>query len=185
MANVRKLYEIRDDEDDESFLSDEEREDLMLIVNDKSHGARDKENRTIPGLEKAFQLFPETSKKELFRGLPKRWKSLNPHKSEILIFPFYTSFSERKEVALDFASESKVILHLLPRATGFNYCQWQIEEYEQMRDSSLKDFKSCDGEYMIEGAEEEAEWIFPRNSRFQVVDNINENGIKIITIRQL
>ena len=159
-----------------------ELEDLGLLQHDKAH-AGDANGRRIAGLEKALTKFPSTSHAPLWRGMSKFKDDVSVGK--ILTLRNYTSFSEHRPIAEQFAKSYKtnVLMKLLHPAKGFNYGQWLVDDALEWKEKDPQYYHDIDGDFQVEGAKDEAEWIFPQASSFSVEEISEENGFKILVVK--
>jgi len=145
---------------------------LNYLVHDKEHVM---DNKSIsPELEKVFRLVKgQTYSQSLYRGL--YTEKLEDFKiNDVYLFPRYQSFSENIEIAQSFSSKG-LILHAKNSINGFNYGGYLVHSFEKLKKTDPETYEAEDGDFMIEGALEEAEWLFPKNSNF-LVENIDEQG---------
>lgn len=159
-------------------LSDDERMDLQLLQHDKELTGADYSAK-MPALEKAFTLYGRPCRTPLYRGLPMGRGNASSVRG-VLSFRGYTSFSESIEQAEKFAEESRVIVELTRPRTAFCYYEWVVSEVESL---GPEEYDVSDGDWTIQAAREEAEWIFPFQSRFTVIDERpNRDGLKIVRV---
>lgn len=169
--------------------TEEQQEVLMGLIHDKSQiisafGGDDDLNELI-------RKYSEVPKKPLYRGIYRQEQSrINEQLEEqgYARLNRYMSFSEDKAIAKKFA-EVHVVLELLPASSpklkGFNYHQ-RLKDY--ILSIPLEEAFSGDEEWrddLIEGVEEEKEWIYPVGYKFKVVGTRKEGQYTILTIQPL
>ena len=143
-----------------SFTPDQEQE-LMFLVHGKQHiGER---TNKIVALEKALKEYSEVSDKPLYRGCSDQelenilnGKPIN----------YYLSFSEDINIAKTFGNN----IVTLQNGTGFCYYKYAIKYYRNM---DLVSYEISDGDFMVKALKTELEWIFPINSKFDIIDKTN------------
>lgn len=178
MTSMTNVFETKAD----AGFTEDEITDLGLLVHDKRHlGVA--EGQPVPGLEKAFKIRSEVSKKPLFRGPSGKLKV--PEVGSKFKLPGYSSFSEHKKIAENFARshDSHVVLELEPGAKGFSYMRWMIQGWTEIKTDDPRLFDSQDGQHMIDTAEEEAEWIFRLKSVFQVLAVREAGGLTYVSVK--
>lgn len=163
------------------FTSDEKLE-LAYLIHDKSHvGAR---GQPIRALETAFDLFSTRCQVKLFRGI-------NPYDNKLIAdneqfsLPGYVSFTERFSYARKIAAGNKTNRVLvLDNGVGFSYWRWFLSDLLETKAEYPDEFDAIDGKLMVKTLREEKEWIFPRNTTFQIVSKKSTEGLELITVQQ-
>lgn len=160
-------------------FTERELEDLMVIIHDKRHLAIG-EGKPVPAIDKALRLHAESTQKLLYRGLAKK---VDARVGSVLKFAGYSSFSEDRDVSWNFATTygSNTLLELLG-ARGFCYWKWYVAQEEKSRVEDPEGFDASDGDYMIQSAKDEAEWLLPRNSKFRVTGVRDDGGMTIFSV---
>jgi hypothetical protein len=145
---------------------------LNYLVHDKKHVMDNK--GTTPELEKVFRLTKgQKYNQPLYRGL--YTESIEDFViGETYEFPRYQSFSENLEIAERF-SKNGLIIQVTNSVGGFNYGGYLVYSFEKLKKDDPKMYDAEDGDFMIEGALEEAEWLFPKNTNF-IVQDISKKG---------
>lgn len=148
-----------------SKLSDDAKEMLGYLVHSKSHvfNSTDKDK----DMEEVFKKCTEQTKMKLFRGLSKEALAKIISTGTMVQ---YTSFSESKELAADFGTE---VITLQPKAKGFCYWRYMVDDMEQLKKNDPEEFGMVDGDFMIETFEKELEWIMPFNMPVKLIDKDN------------
>jgi hypothetical protein len=163
--NTSAIYnKILDDKSLSSFLN--------YLVHDKSHVMGNV--NSSPQLEKVLQLVKNKKfNKPLYRGLyNEQLKDFSEGK--IYQFNRYQSFSEKIGIAKTF-SKNNLIIKANSSTHGFNYAKFLVHTYKVMKKNDPDQYDGEDGDYMIQSALEEAEWIFPMNAKFKV-EKISKSG---------
>lgn len=165
-------------ESDKEF-SEEELETLSLLQHDKGHTGFP-EGQPIPALEKALRIHNERSSKPLFRGLVEK---VQVEVGKRFSLKGYSSFSERKEIAVGFSKhyKSDTVLEI-HNAHGFNYSKWVADGMRKLKSENPQAYEDADGDFVIESCEEEAEWITPLKSKFHVTE-VREGTPAVIVAR--
>jgi len=157
-------------------LTDDDRETLHLLQHDKELTGAEYDQR-LPAIDRALAMFKKPCTTPLYRGLPPGRG--NASFDKLLKFKGYASFSESLEIAEGFADQTGVIVKLVRARDAFCYYEWLESEFRAMdRDS----FEMADGDWAIQAARDEAEWIFPFASTFQVNRTTKRNGITLIEV---
>lgn len=163
--NSFKIYDkIMRDEELSTFLG--------FLIHDKKHVLDNKS--TSSELEKIFKMVKgKNLNQPLYRGL------YDEKIEEFVIgesynFLRYQSFSENIETAQRF-SKNGLILKANTSVNGFNYGKYTEYSLKSLKKENPDLYLDIDGEFYIEFAIKEAEWLFPRTSKF-IVENINNQG---------
>ena len=152
-------------------LSRDEELDLLFLIHDKKHVASF--GKIIPGLEKAIKIYSTRCNGYLHRGVTgkeaKYIASLDV--GDIFQNPGYSSFSRRPDIARKFAKsyqteEMPIVLELERGTKAFDYNSWIFNFWYNKMGTQL--FWDNDAPDIMELAEEEQEWILPRNSKFEI-----------------
>ena len=155
-----------------NVLTREEELDLLFLIHDKKHAASFGE--IIPGLEKAIKLYSTRCNGYLHRGATGEEAKYiaSSDVGDIIENPGYSSFSRRPDIARKFAksyqTEEMPIVIILDRGTvafDDNAGIWNFW-YNKMGTQLFWDNDAPD---IMELAEEEHEWILPRNSKFEII----------------
>jgi hypothetical protein len=163
------------------IISDTELEEFMsYLIHDKSHVMDNKS--PSPRLEKVLQLVKgQRYDLPLYRGLYTE-KEKDFTVGEVYEFPRYQSFSEKIEIAKRFSVKG-LILKAITSVNGFNYGDYVVHNLNSLKKEDPETYQDIDGDFLVKGAIEEAEWLFPRNSNFLVEDISKEGKYTIISGR--
>lgn len=149
-------------------LSFRDHESLSYLQHDKSHIMSNWAK--LDALENALKYYSEKAP-DLYRGLYPREVSnvIGDLKvGKTFSFERYTSFSEKKEIGIMFGQKTKSVMHL-EGGFGFNYAKYSISVLEDLKKQDPKEYWSIDGDYLIEGLEEEKEWIMPVETEYKIL----------------
>ncbi len=153
-------------------------EHLLYLVHDKDH-VLDKKSK-IGFMNTVFASCKNNrSKVKLYRGLYKE-KIEDFVPGQTYTFARYQSFSEDLNIAKKF-TKNKLILLLTSHTGGFPYSHWMKDFYENMKKKDPQEYNSVDGDFMIETANEEKEWIFNIDTVINIVDVAERSGYTYIT----
>lgn len=147
-----------------------------MLVHDKEFAGADYEAR-MPAIDRAIALYGEVPRMTLFRGLPPG-RGNGTFSGGVISFRGYASFSESLASAARFAEETRAVVALDATIRAFPYSKWLESEFRSMEP---EEYEMADGDYMIETAHEEAEWIFPFASWFKAGVTREEAGLKIVS----
>jgi len=151
---VKKKVKVGGRKVDYSKLSDDAREMLGYLVHDKGHVFDKKSNESVE-MEEVMRVCSETYDKPLYRGVSDEEYQLIEMGKPI---PYYTSYSELKEVAGRFGR----VITLLPPTSAFSYWKYQKATMEEIKIEDEEEYEMVDGDYIIETALDEMEWIFDK-----------------------
>lgn len=149
---MKLFISVGSSQDKYSKLSEKTKDVLAYLVHSKEHvlmqGSKD------ASIEEALKKCSEVSAKTLYRGCSAaEFNKVAQGKS----VDYYMSFSEDRAIAKQFGPKL-IVLH---KAKGFNYAAYLVAAMNDLRETNPKEFNSADGDFMIETAEEEKEWILP------------------------
>jgi len=174
------------------LFSDDENEILGFLMHDKEHVlGRGSVHKKRPELDTIFQKI-KSSKVDipLWRGIYKeeleKYNDLY-EEEKIGITTRYLSFSESKDLAIEFseASEANTLLELIGGQGLLNYHQWVRDLAEQELEMNGGDTEDYNYLELIDTAEEELEHIMNVESRIQFIGKRNEGELTIFTIKQI
>ena len=173
-----KTFMLENYEKISKSLNDDEMMDLGNLIHDKSHIMNMKSEH--PTLKKVFRLVKGTKyNKPLYSGIsPKKIEDFSV--GEIYIIHSYMSFSEIKQVGKNFGKQTKTVLEFTSSSDGFNYKQYTLDFFQEIKKDDYDDYNSMDGDYMIQTAKEEAEWIFNIGTKYKVEKISKEGGFNFI-----
>lgn len=145
-----------------SKLSENTKDVLAYLIHSKDHvllqGHKDS------AIEEALKKYSTVSSKTLYRGCSEvEFNNVAQGKPS----QYYMSFSEDQSVAKSFGPKL-IILH---KAKGFNYAEYLVEAMNELRENNPNEYDSADGDFMIETAEEEKEWILPFGLVLKAISN--------------
>lgn len=128
------------------------KEFLGYMIHDKDHVMS--QGSKTPELEEVLKKYSETCPHTLYRGCSedefRRYQSGKP-------IGYYTSFSEDINTAKQFGPK----LITLNGAKGLCYWRYLVSDLELLKKENPAEYDSSDGDYLIESAKEEKEWILP------------------------
>ena len=164
-------------------LSNSDKEYLGQLMHDKK-SYDDDGGPGGDGLKNAFKYYSEKSPK-VYRGIYEyEYKKLKKLKvGDSFESQSYLSFSESIKVAEEFADWDTIIS--AQNLTGFCYWKYMVANMKELKKKDPEEFDYIDGQYAIESAEEEKEWIFPTNIKFKIVSRVKSRGYTIIEIKQI
>lgn len=168
--SLRRLFLLREE------LSDSECEDLLMFQHSKE--LLGEYSRRFPSLEKAMSLHGEVTPVPLYRGLPPG-RGNGVTLGAQMAFRGYPSFSESLETASRFARETGALVELTRPCRGFCYYRWLEAEFRSMDPES---YEMSDGDWTIQDARREAEWILPFGSHFSVLRIREDSSLRIVTV---
>ena len=165
-------------------LTNDDQMDLAYLEHDKSH-VIDKYGDRLRGLEKALKYYSQPTP-QLYRGLYKEEVQQLGElgKGKPFSFKGYLSFSEKLKVGLSFGHGSRFVL-TVKGAPGFSLWKYRTSTIESIRLSDPHEFDSIDGQYIIDSAMAEKEWILARNTKFEIVDYKVGHGYTVIEAKQV
>lgn len=164
----------------EDVFTDPEKEDLQLLQHDKEL-IGGSSNRRLPALEKALLKLGRIPAVTLYRGILPSQVAMA--KSQKFSLRGYQSFSESLEKASGFAESSGIVLELRHSSRPmFCYWKWLVDEAERIRREDPTLFDSMDGDFVIEAAREESEWITPFGPMFKSTGMEQRNGMQVISV---
>lgn len=165
---------------DYAELSDSERRSLNYIIHDKKH-VTSNIGYPFPVLDKAIEKYSEKAP-VVFRGAyPQETYALNRTKEGgTFSMNRYASFSESEEFARKYATKNSNTMMSVKNGVGFCFWKYVVADMEKLRKEDPEAFQDEDGEYMIESAKEESEWIFPKNAKYRVINVKTEGELKIL-----
>ena len=145
---------------------------LAYLVNDKSMVMDN--TKASPQMDDVLSMVKnEKYSKPLYRGLYTE-KIEDFAEGKDYVFDRYQSFSEKEDIAKKF-SKNGIIIKATSSIGGFNYGGYFVNYYEDMKKTDPANYDAEDGDYNIKAAQEEAEWIFARNTTFKV-EKISQSG---------
>ena len=149
-------------------LTDSERRTLNYLIHDKKHVTANL-GTPIAVIDKAIQKYSEKAP-QLFRGVyPQETYTLNSVKEgNSFSMGRYASFSESEEFAEKFTKSTKIMM-TLKNGVGFCYWKYFVADLEKLRDEDPQAFDDEDGDYMIESAKEEGEWILSKDAKYRLL----------------
>ena len=168
-------------------FSDDDVEDLGLLVHDKDHTYLNNN----PAIEKAFQLYGETTTMPLYRGVYKVEAQIlqSQNIGDTFQLGRVTSFSENKNIAQGFASQvasQGIMIEVAPGAKGcFNLTAWHIDFLNKVEAESPEDFDMIDGDYQREASRGEAEWLFPADATYELLGSSEESGFMVYKVKKV
>lgn len=164
---------------DYAELSDSERRSLNYIIHDKKH-VTSNIGYSFSVLDKAIEKYSEKAP-VVFRGVyPQETYALNRTKEGgTFSMNRYASFSESEEFARKYAKKSNTMMSV---KNGVGFCFWKyvVADMEKLREEDPEAFRDEDGEYMIESAKEESEWIFAKSAEYRILNVKREGELRIV-----
>lgn len=163
---------------DHKKLSDNENEFLLNLIHQKEHVMDN--NQRIRELDKIFSMTKNNINNEpLYRGL--YVENVDDFKvGKEYKFNRYQSFSEDLDMAKQF-SQNNIILQLDRSKGGFNYAEYLKKYFSDLQQEDPEEFDMIDGEFMIDSADEEKEWLFNINSKVKIKNIEERDGFTFIT----
>jgi len=161
------------------MLTTDDEATLLYLVHDKEHIGRRGEK--IPALDRAFRYLSEDGK-NLWRGL---YEQEVNEITKLLQFGFnarwtlshYTSFTEHRCVAEKFGNKKSLLQ--INSIRGFPLCKWAIDLHQKMKIENPKEYEQCDGDFLIETCEKEAEWLLIMGTPLRIINVIDEKEYRI------
>lgn len=168
-------------------FDEEENDKLGFLMHDKEHvlGKIHKNNRILDSIFNKVK--GEYYKGSLWRGVYGIEKDLYEElylSGESGITTRYLSFSESKEIAILFSTQTNILIELIDGKGLLNYHQWIREIAEQELEMEGGDTEDPNYQELIETADEELEHIMNIGSRISVIDKRQEGDLTIYTIKQ-
>ncbi len=169
-------------------FNEEENETLGLLMHDKEHvlGKIHKKNRILNSIfNKVKGEYYEGS---LWRGVYGIEKDLYEElylSGEAGITARYLSFSESKETAIIFSTQTNILIELIDGKGLLNYHQWIREIAEEELEMEGGDTEDPNYQELIETADEELEHIMNIGTGVRVVGKREEDGLTVYTVKQL
>lgn len=162
-------------------LSTPEEEDLLYLIHDKGHIGGSGAN--IPGINAALRHMSSTAA-TVYRGISRdELAALNKSPSRF-VPRGYTSATEDVAVARKFArSYGTNVVLVMEGFKGFCYWRWLVDWFEKLQKDDAEEYESVDGDFMIESAREEKEWLFGRTA-YHVESRIKAGPFEFVTVRQ-
>ena len=163
-----------------SKLSEADVEELLYLVHDKDHvgGSR----ADLRGLNNALRTL-STSAPVVYRGITSEELRHIRDSQNSFVPKGYTSATEDLTVAKKFADSYKTKTVLVMEGfRGFCYWRWLRDWFLDLKREDEDEYDSSDGDFMIESAKEESEWIFSR-ILFHVYHEENKRGFTYIHVR--
>lgn len=144
-------------------LSDAARGMLGFLVHSKEHVFC--KVSTDERMEEVLAKHSEVYNKPLYRGIR------NKQELQDLLdgkpTSHYTSYSESEKYASNFGT----VVTVQAPIVAFNYSKYQAEEFEILKQSVTQEvFASYDGDYMIETAHQELEWVLGMGVKLKLID---------------
>lgn len=168
-------------------FDEEENETLGFLMHDKEH-VLGTTHKNDPILDSIFnKVKGEYYKASLWRGVYSIEKDLYEElylSGEPAITTRYLSFSESKETAILFSTETNILIELIDGKGLLNYHQWIREMADQELEMNGGDTEDPNYETLIETADEELEHIMNIGSRISVIGKRQEGDLTIYTIKQ-
>jgi len=169
-------------------FNEEENETLGFLMHDKEH-ILGKIHKNNPILDSIFnKVKGEYYKGSLWRGVYKIEKDIYEElylSREPGVTTRYLSFSESKEAAILFSTQTNILIELIDGKDLLRYHQWIREIAEQELEMMGGDTEDPNYQELIETAEEELEHIMNIGSRISVIGKRQEGDLTIYTIKQL
>jgi len=165
MKTLSQILSMVEEKSIASRLSDDVLTFLTYLIHSKAHVMNNKSKN--PNMEAVLKLCKnDVFTKPLYRGLYiETLKDFTVGK--VYEFTRYQSFSEYESIAKRF-SKTGLILKATKSKGGFNYGKFLVDQFEDLKKTDPRGYDAEDGDFMIEAAEEEAEHIFPMNTKFMV-----------------
>ena len=164
-------------------FSEDDVEELSYLLHDKDHTALNNN----PAIEKAFRLYGETTTMPLYRGVYKVEAQIlqSQNIGDTFQLGRVTSFSENKNIAQGFASQG-IMIEVVPGAEGcFNLMAFHVDFLNKIEAESPESFDMIDGDYQREESRREAEWLFPADSTYELLDTPEEGGLTIYKVKKV
>ena len=168
-------------------FSEDDVEELSYLLHDKGH--TDLNNNDA--IAKAFRLYGETTTMPLYRGVYKVEAQIlqSQNIGDTFQLGRVTSFSENKNVAQGFASQvasQGIVIGVVPGAKGcFNLTAWHIDFLNKVEAESPEDFDAIDGNYQREASRREAEWLFPADTIYELLDTREEGEFMVYKVKKV
>ena len=164
-------------------FSEDDVEELSYLLHDKDH--TDLNNN--PAIAKAFRLYGETTTMPLYRGVYKVEAQIlqSQNIGDTFQLGRVTSFSENKNIAQGFASQG-VMIEVVPGAKGcFNLMAFHVDFLNKVEAESPESFDMIDGDYQREESRREAEWLFPADTIYELLDTSEEGGFMVYKVKKV
>jgi hypothetical protein len=164
-------------------FSEDDVEELSYLLHDKGH--TDLNNNDA--IAKAFRLYGETTTMPLYRGVYKVEAQILQSKKIGDTFQLgrVTSFSENKNIAQGFASQG-IMIEVVPGAEGcFNLMAFHVDFLNKVEAESPESFDMIDGDYQREESRREAEWLFPADAIYELLDTPEEGGFMVYKVKKV
>jgi hypothetical protein len=178
-------------------LTKSEIEFLLYLQHDKSHVMGN--DRKNPTMARIFSKIPKKKiTKPLYRGIypkeialfsaPKNSSSIIKAKNNLpqneIVLKRYSSFSENISIAKSFAGSSKIIIKLVSSNSGLNYAQFIVDYMNDLKRKDRDTYEQEDGDFLIDEAKKEAEWIFNLGASIRMLSSKNIGGFEIISYEE-
>lgn len=167
-------------------ITPEEMETLGFLLHDKAHIAHPDSIREV---ESVISKYSEPAP-TLWRGLrgqseDSRNELTKSHKGELhyeflegktFTVPYILSFSEDPEVAKGWShAEEGYTVMRLDGAEGFSYWEYDVQALKELKERDPDEYESYGGDFLIEGHEEEKEWLIKGGTEF-LINRITKDG---------
>jgi hypothetical protein len=171
-------------------FNQEESETLGMLMHDKGHVlGRGTKHKQDPILDSIFnKVEGEYYRGTLWRGVYEIEKALYEElysTGDSGITTRYVSFSESKETAMLFSTQTSILIELRNSKGLLNYHQWIREIADEELEMNGGDTEDPNYEMLIEVADEELEHIMNIGTEISVVGKRREGDLTIYTIEQL
>ncbi len=150
---------------------------LTMLQHDKSPLTAKGE---VEEIETALYYYLQTCKVPLYRGLyDQEVKALGDMKiGSNITFGKYMSFSENLSIAKQFAKSGYILVG--KELYGFNYWKYLVTTTEEIKKEDKAEYDSIDGDYIIQAAKEEKEWIMPKEFGYKITNIKKGNTYTLI-----
>ena len=164
-------------------FSEDDVEELSYLLHDKGHTNLNNN----PAIAKAFRLYGETTTMPLYRGVYKVEAQIlqSQNIGDTFQLGRVTSFSENKNIAQGFASQG-IMIEVVPGAEGcFNLMAFHVDFLNKVEAESPESFDMIDGDYQREESRREAEWLFPADAIYELLDTPEEGGLIVYKVKKV
>ena len=164
-------------------FSEDDVEELSYLLHDKGHTNLNNND----AIAKAFRLYGETTTMPLYRGVYKVEAQIlqSQNIGDTFQLGRVTSFSENKNIAQGFASQG-IMIEVVPGAKGcFNLMAFHVDFLNKVEAESPESFDMIDGDYQREESRREAEWLFPADTIYELLDTREEGEFMVYKVKKV
>ena len=137
-------------------------------------------------IAKAFQHYSEACNMPLFRGVYNTETRIleGLQVGDTFQLGRVTSLSENESIGMRWAKRNRGnMIELVAGAIGFNLAGIMIQRYNAWEAKNPSDFRMQDGEYQRQVSIDEAEWLMPADTTYELLDISEKDGVTVYKIK--